>query len=58
MPADIHFGILVSQKGTYLGELNSQNLAHGRGVDLLTNGTIDIGFRKNGSWIPGNYIRI
>ena len=42
-----------------IGELNSDNKLHGRGINIDTNGNIYIGYWNNGVWrAPGNFIRI
>jgi hypothetical protein len=42
----------------YYGELNAKGLAHGRGIHILKNGNIAIGYCEDGDWSTGNYITI
>ena len=41
-----------------IGELNSDNNLHGRGIYFYSDGQIDIGFRNDGEYAPGNYLYI
>ncbi len=42
----------------YFGEHNEENNLHGRGIIILPNCHIDIGFYNNSDYAPGNYIEI
>ena len=42
-----------------IGEMNSDNKLHGRGIDIDSDGNIYIGYFDNGSWYaPGKNIEI
>ena len=42
----------------YIGELNSNNEHHGKGIMIYTSGNISIGYWNNGLPAPGNYFVI
>ncbi len=46
---------ILVQKGIYLGEVNADKKAHGRGIHIFFNGSISIKYYNNGEWAPGNY---
>ncbi len=43
---------------TYFGELNENNILHGRGIKIWNIGAICLGYQENGEWTTGNSIYI
>ncbi len=43
---------------TYFGELDEYNQAHGRGIKIWNDGTIQIGYFEDGYYSTGHYIHI
>ena len=41
-----------------IGEHNSDNRLHGRGIKIFPDGGISIGYRNDGWEVPGNFINI
>ncbi len=44
--------------GKYYGEVNKSGDEHGRGIRIWDDGTITIGYHKNGDWGTGKCIEI
>ncbi len=44
--------------GTYFGEFNENNEAHGRCIEIYNSGGIRIGYFENDDYAIGNYIQI
>jgi len=42
----------------YFGEVNKDNLRHGRGISIYPSGEIRIGYFDNHGGAPGNYLKI
>ena len=53
-------GLKYFKDGDYhfIGELNSSNELHGKGISIWSSGIIDIQYWDNGLRAPGNYLTI